>query len=108
MAKVRTPVSGDDFSCHPDPPSDFAMIWPSSATLPDSFTHAESVRLPVICSAVGLPRSTYDVDPLNRRPVPFFAAVHVGVLTNVPEMPLPDESAVAVPEPSENPNVAIT
>ncbi len=32
-AKVRTPVSGLDFSCQPELPSDLATICPSSPTL---------------------------------------------------------------------------
>src|SRR5262245_48636113 len=102
---VRTPVSGDDFNCQPNVPSDFAMICPSSPTFAVSYTHAESVMLPVRCRLAGLPRSTYELEPLNARAAPFLPLVHA-LLTSSPLPPWPDTSAVDVPTPSENPNAA--
>src|SRR4051812_21646092 len=77
------------------------MIWPSSPTSAVSYTHAETVKLPVNCSAAGFPRSTNDVEPSKESPVPFRPGAQV-VLTRVPVMSEPEWSAVVVPVPSLN------
>src|SRR5438132_1390575 len=55
--KVRGPVSGVVFSCHPVL-FDKAMICPSSAGLAVGKTQASNDRLPVVWRAAGKPRST--------------------------------------------------
>src|SRR5262245_16314090 len=88
MANVLDPPpSVVDFNCHPTDPSDFVMIAALDPTFAVSYTHADSVMLPVRRRLFGLPRSTYDVDPLNARAFPYFPFVQVGPPPSRPVFP---------------------
>src|SRR5262252_10461163 len=104
MANVLAPLASVvDFNCHPTTPSDFVMIAALDPTFAVSYTHADSVMLPVRRRLLPLPRSTSDVEPLNASAVPYLPVVQVGPPVRRPVFPLPDKSAVVSPTPSANP-----
>ena len=83
-----------------DSPSRLETMAASSPGNALELIQALIVMLPVICSAVGLPRLTKSLTPSSRTPLPFLPAANTGPLVSVPVRPWPVASAVVGPDVS--------
>ena len=82
------------------PCSRFDTTAASSAGKAAELIQPLMVMLPVIWSAVGLPRSTKSSTPSKLTAEPYLPAAHVGPLVSVPVSECPEASAAVVPAPS--------